>query len=161
VLARAPDPSGVPFSARAQRRDSSSVPLLRFDPPLRFDPKAPPWPLSRGQLSWDFLPLQRTWATRVHVLPFDGKATPRSSPKTAASCPLARPTAPATVPLSGFLNLSATLFLSLPPYHFQIGGTHGVAPFRGLFLSRSRNGSSPLPCPLDVVPAGCATSVLG
>jgi hypothetical protein len=49
----------------------------------------------------------------------------------------AGPTPLATVSLSGFFNLSATLLLSLPPYHFQEGGTHGVAPFRDLFLSRS------------------------
>jgi hypothetical protein len=86
---------------------------------------------------------------------------PDDNPKTAASCPLTSPASPATVPLSGFLNLSATLLLLLPPYRFQIGGTHGVASFRGLFLSRSPNGSSPLAYPLDVVPSGCAASVLG
>jgi hypothetical protein len=50
------------------------------------------------------------------------------------------PTGPnlsATVPLTGFLNLPATLLLSKPSHHFQIGGTHGIAPSRDLFLSRS------------------------
>jgi hypothetical protein len=50
---------------------------------------------------------------------------------------LAGPTLPTTVPLSGFLNLSATLLLSLSPYRFQAGDTHGVCPSRDLFLSRS------------------------
>ena len=84
-----------------------------------------------------------------------------TSPKTAASCPPAGPTPPATVPLSGFLNLSATFLLLLPPYHFQIGGVHGVAPFRGLVLSRSPSSSSLPVCPHDVVPTGCAASVPG
>jgi hypothetical protein len=40
------------------------------------------------------------------------------------------PTLPATVPLTGFPNLSAVFFLSPPSRHFQTGGVHGVAPFR-------------------------------
>jgi hypothetical protein len=77
---------------------------------------------------------------------------PDDAPKTAASCSLTVPIPPATVPLSGFLNLSATLLLLLPSYPFQIGGVPGVASFRGLFLSRSPSGSSPLAYPLDVAP---------
>jgi hypothetical protein len=37
----------------------------------------------------------------------------------------------------------------------------GSSPFRGLSLPRSPDRSSPPVCPLDVLPAGCATPVLG
>jgi len=40
----------------------------------------------------------------------------------------AGPTPPATVPLTGFLNLSAAFFLSPPSHHFQAGGARGVFP---------------------------------
>jgi hypothetical protein len=45
---------------------------------------------------------------------------------------------------------------SLPPpsCHFQAGGALGVWPYRGLFLPRSPDGSSPPVCPLGVVPFG-------
>jgi hypothetical protein len=155
--AKAPDPSGIPSSVRAQGSDSLSFPLVRFDPPLRYVPKPPPWPLDRGQLSWDSLPLQRIKQPESTSFRFTGRLS-GSNPKTAVSYPPTGPTPSATVPLSGFLNLSATLLLWLPSYHFQIGGVPGVAPFRGLFLSRSPSGSSPLACPLDVAPAGCAAS---
>lgn len=95
-----------------------------------------PRPIGRGQLSWGSCPLQRVQTARVHVLPFNGKATLTRPEGLARSSP-AGPTLPATVPLSGFLNLSATLLLSLPPYRFQIGGAHGVAPSRDFLLSRS------------------------
>jgi hypothetical protein len=114
-----------------------NVPLVRFDPPLRFMPKTSAQkPLGLGRLSWVSFPLQRSKATRVHVFPFDGKAPSTSTEESAEYAP-AGPTLPATVSLTGFLNLPATLFLSWPPYHFQIGGTHGVAPSRDLILSRS------------------------
>jgi len=57
-------------------------------------------------------------------------------------------------PLSGF-------FLSQPPCHFQTGSARGVLPYRGLLLPRSPDGSSPPACPPDVLPAGCAASILG
>jgi hypothetical protein len=158
--AKAPDSSGIPSSVPAQGSDSLNYPLLRFDPPLRYVPKPLPWPLDRGQLSWDSFPLQRIRQLESTSFRLTGRL-PDSNPKTAASCPLAGPILLATVPLSGFLNLSATFLLLLPPYHFQIGGVHGVAPSRELILPRSPSGSSPLACPLDVLPAGCATSVLG
>jgi hypothetical protein len=79
----------------------------------------------------------------------------RPNPKT-RSVSLADPTLPATVPLSGFLNLPATFLLLLPPYHFQAGNAHGVCPtgiysFHGAFSD-----SSPPNYPLAVPPAGCA-----
>jgi hypothetical protein len=95
-----------------------------------------PQPLSSGPLSWDFPPLQRVQTARVHVLPFDGKASLLQPKGRLRSLPAAS-TLPATVPLSGFFNLSATLLLSPPPHHFQAGGTHGVIPSRDFLLSRS------------------------
>jgi len=62
------------------------------------------------------------------------------------------PTPPATVPLTGFPNLSAAFFLSPPSRHFQTGGVRGVSRFRELFLPRSPDGSSPPACPLGVPP---------
>jgi hypothetical protein len=73
--------------------------------------------------------------------------------------PPAVPTPLATVPLSGFLNLSATLFLLLPPYRFQAGNAHGVRP-PGIYSFREAfSNSSPLKCPLAVPPASCAALV--
>jgi hypothetical protein len=72
------------------------------------------------------------------------------------------PTSPATVPLTGFPNLSADFFLSPPSRHFQTGGVRGVSRFRELFLPRIPDGSSPPACPLDVSPIELAlTPVLG
>jgi hypothetical protein len=70
--------------------------------------------------------------------------------------PPAGPTLPPTVPLSGFLNLSAAFFLSPPSCHFQASGARGILPFRGLLLSRRPDGSSPPACPHDVLPTGSA-----
>jgi hypothetical protein len=71
-------------------------------------------------------PLQRSWEERVHVplrLPVSGSlVVPGGSPTS--------PTLPATVPLTGFPNLSAAFFLSPPSRHFQTGGVLGVSPFR-------------------------------
>jgi hypothetical protein len=114
-----------------------NIPLLRFASPLWFILETPVLNLSiENSLSWGFLSLQRIWTARIHVLPFDGKA-PLTRPKSLARVSPAGPTLPATVPLSGFLNLSAILLLSLPPYRFQAGNTHGIAPFRDFLLLRS------------------------
>jgi hypothetical protein len=64
----------------------------------------------------------------------------------------ASPNLPATVPLTGFPNLSAVFFLSPPSRHFQTGGVRGVSPFREFFLPRSLDDSSPPTCPPDVLP---------
>jgi hypothetical protein len=69
------------------------------------------------------------------------------------------PTLPTTVPLTGFLNLSADFFLSPPSCHFQAGGTPGVPPFRGLFLPQRPGCSSPPVFPHDVLPVDCTVPV--
>lgn len=50
------------------------------------------------------------------------------------------------------------LFLSSPSHHFQMGFAPGIPPYRGLFLSRRPDGSSPPACPHAVFPDGCAGS---
>jgi hypothetical protein len=133
-LARTPGLAGIPISDRVQGRDSLNVPLLRFSSPLWRKPENHVSNLSAEDDSPGILFPSAHEATRVHVLPFDGK-TPNPLREVNWIRRWSHP--PATVPLSGFLNLSATLFLSLPPYHFQEGSTHGIAPSRGLFLSQS------------------------
>jgi hypothetical protein len=149
--AKVPSPSGIPFSARVQGSDSLNCPLLRFDPPLRFVPKTCPGLSTEGNSHGVFFPFNASRQLESTSFRLTGRL-PDDAPKTAASCPLTGPNPSATVPLSGFLNLSATFLLLLPSYRFQIGGAHGVASFRGLFLSRSPSGSSPLEYPLDVAP---------
>lgn len=65
----------------------------------------------------------------------------------------------ATVPLSGFPNLSAALFFPSPACRFQAVGTLGVIPFRGSCLSRSPNASSTLACLHGVYPARLRSSL--
>jgi hypothetical protein len=147
--AKAPHPAGVPCIALAHRSDSVSDPLVGFGPPTRYFPKSPPVAF-------------RSTGTSPGVLrPYSalGEGSPRL-----ASCPVehpgfagiasASPNPPTTVPLTGFPNLSAAFFLPPPSCHFQTGGARGVPPFRGLFLPRSPDDSSPPACPLDVPPVG-------
>jgi hypothetical protein len=158
--ARAPDPAGIPSTAHTQGSDSLRNPLLRFDPPLRYVPKTSPWPLSRGQLSWDFVPLQRIQATGVHVLPFNGKAVRQQSEN---HCRL-------SVNRSHPADYGAALRLSQPLSDFAPPAA--LLPFsdkwrswgcvlQGFFLSQSPDSSSPPVYPVDVAPAGCAASVPG
>jgi hypothetical protein len=151
VLARVRGPAGIPLSARVQGSDSLNCPLLRFDPPMRLVPKTCPGLSAEGNSHGVSFPFNAYRQLESTSLRLTGRL-PDDHPKTAVSCLLAGPTPPATVPLSGFRNLSATFFLRLPSYRFQIGGVPGVASFRGLFLPRRPNGSSPLAYPLDVAP---------
>jgi len=70
-----------------------------------------------------------------------------------AGIPPAAPKLPATVPPSGFFNLSVAFFSPLPSHHFQAGNAHGVSPFRGFPSHAAPYGSSPPACPLDVSPS--------
>lgn len=90
----------------------------------------------------------------IHVLPVS-----RSSSLAFTRNPLAGPTQQATVPLSGFPNLSAALLFPSPPCLFQAVGTLGVLPFRGSCLSRSPNASSALACLHGVCPARLRSSL--
>lgn len=111
-----------------------------------------PRPLGRGHLSWGSFAPTALGVERVHVPTGYPARLPGSYPRGSPT----GPTPPATVPLTGFPNLSAAFFLSPPSYHFQAGGARGVTPFRGLFLLCSPGDSSPPACPHDVPPAGCA-----
>lgn len=127
------------------------IPLVGFGPPTRCFPNPPP---TASQPRAPLLGFHCPYSAK-------GRKSPRPS-----GCPVrlpgfagnasAGPTLPTTVPPSGFPNLSAALFLSRPPCHFQTGCALGVSPFRGLILSRRPDNSSPSACPLDVPPAGCA-----
>jgi hypothetical protein len=140
-------------------RDSLNNPLVRFDPPLRYVPNNPPWLLEPRATLMGFPSPSAHKATEStsHA----SQQGTENHPKKAPSCVLADPTRPTTVPLTGFLNLSATFLLCLPSNRFQIGGAHGVASFRGLILSRSPDNSSLSAYPLDVPPFGCAVLVPG
>ena len=110
-----------------QRCDSLSIPLLGFNPPSWLRPENPrPAPLSTGQLSWDYLPLQRLPVTGVHVLPFYGEAS-LTSPK--ANSAFADDSH--TVCFGTAHRLSqplSDLFLLLPSCHFQTSNVRGVHP---------------------------------
>jgi hypothetical protein len=64
------------------------------------------------------------------------------------------PTPQTTVPLAGFLNLSAAFILSPPPHHFQVGGVHGVCPPGGCSFHEAPPARRRTAYPLDVAPAG-------
>jgi hypothetical protein len=141
---RTHSPSGIPSSAPVQGRDSLDNPLLGFCPSIRLDPMSPP-------------AASRLWAPLLGFFrPYNalGGESPRLAsclvelPGFAGNLPT-HPTAPTTVPLTGFPNLSAVFFLSPPSCHFQTGGVLGIRPYRDLFLPRSPGCSSPPACPLD------------
>jgi hypothetical protein len=75
-------------------------------------------------------------------------------------CVPAGPTPPTTVPLTGFLDLSATSSSLHRPAIFRRVALWG-SPFRGLILPRSPGDSSPPDYPHDVSPAGRAPPILG
>lgn len=112
-------------------------PLLQFESPSWRDPRRP---LRISRLE---APLMRFVIPpayeedRVHVQGLLAIADNRSLGSLRRRILPATPTSPATVSLSGFLNLLATLFLSLPSHHFQMGDTHGILPSRDLVLDRS------------------------
>jgi hypothetical protein len=74
------------------------------------------------RLSWGVLPLQRSGRreSTARLLPDERPGF--------AGLPSAGPTPQATVPLTGFLSLSAAFFLPPPSCHFQTGGAPGVRP---------------------------------
>jgi hypothetical protein len=121
-------PSGIPSSIHAQGRDSLDNPLLGFDPPLRYFPKLTAFGLAtERQLSWGFLPLQRIQASRVHVPPVT-RWSPRMFPFGRLST---SPTSLITVPLAGFLNLSAACSSHCPPAIFRQVALLGFRPSGG------------------------------
>lgn len=105
-------------------------------------------PLGRWHLSWGLVPFSAP-----------EKESPRppgrsrwGAPEISAPGCAGGPMPPTTVPLAGFLNLSATLFLSRPTRHVSGGWRSWGLPSRGLVLPYRPGGSSPPACPHDVVP---------
>jgi len=151
---RTHDPSGISSSAPVQRRDSLDNPLVGFGSSIRLVPMSPP---TVSRLKAPLLGFRCPYSAL-------GGESPRLAsclvelPGFAGNLPTG-PTPPTTVPLTGFPNLSADFFLSLPPCHFQTGRAHGVLPYRELFLPRSPGCSSPPVCSLDVAPVDCAVPV--
>jgi hypothetical protein len=159
VLAKATGPAGISSTVCVQRTrlPEQSSPEVRFS--FTVYPEQPAL-VSRPKATLvGFLVPSAHWVAEFTSCPY-GQATGQR-PKKLPGCLPTGPTRLTTVPLTGFLNLSATLFLLPPSSHFQAGGTHGVASFRGLIFPRSPSNSSPLACPLDVIPFGCAVLVLG
>ena len=129
-------------------------PLVVFRSPTRCFPMSPP---EASRLQAPLLGFLRPYNARGEESPRPA-GCPVELPGFAGNPPTG-PTLPTTVPLTGFPNLSAVLFLSPPSCHFQTGGVPGVPPFRGLFPPRSPGCSSPPDCPLDVPPMDCAVPV--
>jgi hypothetical protein len=99
-------PSGIPSSIRAQRRDSLNDPLVGFSSSSRCYPKSPPTVSRPKAPLLGFRSLQRMKEKRVHVQRC--LATLRQPPGRYPGSVPAGPNLPVTVPLTGFLNLSAT-----------------------------------------------------
>jgi len=117
-------PSGISSSARAQRRDSLSNPLLGFDSPTRLVPMSSP---KASQPKAPLLGFLFPYSARVERESTSCRCYPVRLPGFTGNLS-ASPTLPTTVPLAGFLNLSAAFFLSPTSCHFQTGGAHGVCP---------------------------------
>lgn len=131
-------------------------PLLGFSPPPRYFPIFLPLSLlTRADLSWGFLPLQRSRRRESTSCQLPGKLPGFGRESANRSHAIGYGVAHRlSQPHSDF-------FFSSPSCRFQAGGVPGVVPFRGLILLRSPDSSSLPACPLDVLPAGCASPVLG
>jgi hypothetical protein len=155
AFAKTPDPSGLPAAAHARGSDSPGDPLMGFGPPTRYFPNSP-------------TEVSRPAATSLGVsCPFSarggGSPRPNQLPGRAprfSGVPPAGPTLPATVSLTGFLNLPATSFLPPPACHVSDRWRSWGSPFRGFASHEDPASSSPPACPLDISPAGCASPVL-
>lgn len=145
---RAPDPSGFPFATLLDGRDSASNPLLGLRPPSQHFPKLCSPSLDQEHLS-GFCSLQRTRKR---------KSTSRRLPgqvlrPVRAGLGRAFPLSPTTVPLLGFLNLSAASSFHFPPAILRRVALLGFL-LQGLDPSNVvPSGSSPSACPLDVCPS--------
>jgi hypothetical protein len=156
-----PDLAGIPSTDHAPGCDSLSFPLLRFDPPLRLVPEnLRPRPLSQGQLSWDSFPLQRSTATRVHVLPFDRK-TSQLDPKASSGIRQQVPPCQLRCRSQVFPTSQRPCSSRRHPTIFRQVALMGLHPPGVLSSHEAFDNSSPPNCPLDVSPAGCAAPVLG
>ena len=110
--------AGIPYPALVQGRDSQDIPLLGFNPPTRFLPETSVLHLSvqNHSLGVSF-PFNALGNESPRPPRFTGLAV-RLDPKTGSVAPTG-PTPPTTVPLTGFLNLSATFSSHCPPAIFR------------------------------------------
>jgi len=112
--------------------------------------------LHLGHLSWGFLPLQRTRGRGSTSRPVARPSSPGFHPGICQQVPPCQLRCrPQVFPTSRRL---------LPPSAgppFSGRWRSWGSPFRGFFLPRSPDSSSLPACPLDVVPAGRASPVLG
>lgn len=143
--------------AATQRRDSLGPPLLGFNSPSQYVHNLRRRPLGQRHLSWGFFPLQcsrKKESTslrpksvgRLGGLPRDPQVVPKP---------------PATVPLTGFSNLTAAIIPPSTTLSFSDRSHSWGSPFRDLFLPHSPGNSSSPECPLHVPPANQAYPPLG
>lgn len=152
---RTPDPSGLP--ALTEPRDATPWAFLSWGSAILHGlTRRPCRALSSVAPLMGFLPLQRIRGSEdtYRAASSFGRLVCARRP---VPVPLVGPNPPATVPSAGFRNLSTASSSLHRPAMFQAGDAHGVLPFRGLFLPRGLDGSSPPTYPLDVVPVGCAS----
>jgi hypothetical protein len=152
-------PSGIPSSCRVQRRDSLDDPLLGFSSSSRCCPKSPPTASRPKAPLLGFRSLQRMKEKRVHVRRC--LATLQRPPGRYPGSAPAGPIPPVTVSLSGFLNLSATLFLSPPSHHFQVGDARGFHPSRGCSSREASVARHHRPTLMTLFPRSARSPILG
>jgi hypothetical protein len=145
----APDSPGFPFASRARGRDSPNDPLLAFSAPSRFDPTTSPCAFRHRAPLLGFL------APSAHI----GEGSPRPHEVSLMLAPWVLPrrlrTVPTpfdTVPLAGFLNLSAAFSSPHRPAMFQTGSTRGVNPSGDSSSLTEPDCSSQPSYPLAVLP---------
>jgi len=118
--------SGFSFTTRVQRRDSLNVPLLRFNPPSRFVPVTSVLLLSAQDNSHGiFVPLQCVRHREFTSFRLTGRLS--GSARRPPQRPPVVPKPPATVPLTGFFNLSATCPSQYRPAIFRQVALMGFA----------------------------------
>jgi hypothetical protein len=144
-------PSGIPSLARAQRRDSLDLPLLRFDSPTRCFPKSPP-PTSRSKAP--LLGFSAPSALMGNESPRPSRFPGPAPRRFLAGNPPAGPTPPATVPLTGFPNLSAVSSSPRRPAIFRRVAFVGFCPSGSCSFHEAPTARRRRLCPLDVAPIG-------
>lgn len=156
-------PGRCSLSTCTCRCDSTSVPLLRFNSPSRLEPESVVPRLSAQDCSHGFLAPTTFEDTRVHGS-FSRKELAKASTTVPQSSHIQRtgqglregPKPPATAPLTGFRNLSATCSSRYHATIFRWLTLLGLCPPGTLSVHEASSNSSPLEYPLVVTPSGCA-----
>lgn len=144
--------SGISVDLLTRRSDSSGYPLMGFGPPSRFIPTSPPAAFQPKAPLMGFLPPSAHTEERVHV----SLVTQSRSPELGSRFYRTVPPNPATVPLPGFFNLSATSTSLFPSIIFRWITLLGLRP-TGIYSSHEaptvRHCRHTL---LTLFPCGCA-----